>query len=88
MLPAPAALDILPFCNLVIHINSDYILSGPRPQNSQLKTKGQCKLMIIKGNAFDIKLFLIFRRESETLDNNNERRVLDTSRLLGQELIL
>ena len=54
MLPAPAALDILPFCNLVIHINSDYILSGPRPQNSQLKTKGQCKLRIIKGNAIDI----------------------------------
>ena len=48
MLPAPATLDTLPFCNLVIPINSDYNLSGPRPQNSQLKTKGQCKLMIVK----------------------------------------
>ena len=49
--------------------------------------------MIVKGNAFDFKTGEnvnenIFRNKSETMDNNNERRVLDTSRLLGQELIL
>ena len=50
--------------------------------------------MIVKGNVFDFESGEknlnenILRHKSETMDNNNERRVLDTSRLLGQELIL